>query len=171
MQLSQHEMRDKDLFAKKSSLGDVHDATVDDDARVEQYTRLYRAALDQTGPRAGRAEHKSHHLVSPVQSERHPPIGEDEGHNQRDDEAEIPGQLGQEQTNERRQQQPNQESYGRRHQIWQRRDIQLIFEPEEGLGRDVREPEEAEERAGQCRQHQHHRSQRVAVDFGFLDYE
>src|SRR5256885_5343780 len=56
LQLSQHEMRNKDLFAKKSSLGDVHDATVDDDARVEEYTRLYRAALDQTGPRAGGAE-------------------------------------------------------------------------------------------------------------------
>ena len=123
LKLGEDEMRHQHSLTQEAGLRDVHDAAIDDNAGVEQDARLHSTAFDQAGPGAGRAEHKRHHLVSPVEPERHPPVSEDEGHDQRNDEAEIPGQLGQKQADQCRQQQPDQQPYGRRHQVWQRGDV------------------------------------------------
>ena len=155
---------------QEPGLGDVHDAAVDDHAGVEQDAGIHRVGFDQAAD-AARAEDEGHHLVAPVEPQGHAPVSEHQGHDQGDHEPQVPRQLGQEQADERRQQQPDQESHRRRYQIWQRRHIQLIFEPEERLGRNVREPKEAEEGARQCRQQQDDRSQRVTRDGSFRNDE
>jgi len=117
LQLGKHEMRHQHVVAKETGLGNVHDAPVDDDARIEQHACHGGLAWGDRAS-ARRAEDERHHLVSPVQPERDAPVRENERHDQGDDEAQIPGQLGQKETDERRQQQPDQKPDGRRDQIW-----------------------------------------------------
>ena len=102
LQLGQHEVRHEDLVTHKAGLGNVHDPSVDDDAGIQENTCLLGPPLDQPAD-APWPEDEGHHLVAAVEAERHTPVGEDEGNDQRDHEAQIPGQLGQEETNERRQ--------------------------------------------------------------------
>ena len=117
LQLGQHKMGHHHMVAEKPSLGDVHDATVDDHAGVEQHGggHAWRAGPSPRCP--GWAQNERHHLVAPVEAQGDAPVGKNERHHQRDHEAEIPGQLGQKKPDDGGQQQPDEKSDGGRHQI------------------------------------------------------
>src|SRR5438270_4328917 len=122
LQLGENEVGYQHSFTEEAGLRDVHDAAVDDDAGIQQHARVLSPTFDQSaGTR--RPEDERHHLVAAVEAEGDAPVGEDQRDNQRDDEAEVPRQLGQKQADQRRQQQPDQQSHGRRYQVWQRGDV------------------------------------------------